>query len=63
MKQHSLCHGRIRGCPRRMLQSVSSSSSSISERAGGGREERRERGREGEAGDVKGFKLFRSPLP
>lgn len=68
VEKHSLWHGRIKGCPGRMLQSVTSISSSISGLRGasareGGREGlRKQNVREGEADDVKSVQLFRSPL-
>ena len=60
--KHSLCHGRIKGCPcRRMLQfgrQHQQQQQHLREREGG----REGGGREGEADDVKRFKSFRSPL-
>lgn len=62
VEKHSLWHDRIKGCPCRMPQSVTSISSSISGLRGASAREGRGGRWEGEADDVKSFKSLRSPL-
>lgn len=49
------------GCCSR--SAAAAAAASLRGRGEGGRSGGRQGGREGEAGDVKSFKLFRSPLP